>query len=1051
MEGLEDSPSTLLVKDIEPRSDNERDSEDSCGSFSGLCLLQGQGAYFHTRLDEIVAGDPYDLDAWSVLIEEVERKCIDNLDIISIIYDSLLSRFPLCHWYWRKYADHAVRLSDAHAAVKVFECAVGSATFSVGLWVDYCRFGVSFYEDPFDVRRLFQRALMYVRRDYLCHALWNEYIKFELSQQNWEFLANIYLQVLRFPTGYLHKYYENFEHFVDGMEKELRKCNQCGIEVKPRHNGEVMWSDYEISQVIKDLQYPANEAVLAKAVHMYQYIGEEFYQKANKLDERIKLYETNIKRLYFDTAPLDEGQLQNWHQYLDFVEKQEDFDWAQQLYERCLIPCAYFPEFWMRYVEFMESKGAREFANSALDRATQVFLKNVPEINLFNARFKEQIGDSVAASAALAQCDFGSGSYLPKHIIELANIQRRLGCLEEACATLDKAINMTEKMRKLHNFSSLFIYYCRLKYLITGSVDTAREVLIDGIQRIPDCSQLLEELIKFAMTHEGSKQVNFLDSIIDQAISPSTSAHGSQSLALTDRQRISSLFLEFVDLCGTSHDVRNAWIRHVRLFPQSVRNNVVDMHVDSVNCFSDRILEERENGYRACRILQPEGRTSNPAVQDQMSVVPMNHASKVEVACADQITWKCIDDMECEEDNLLANDPSLAASEVNEVISDRVPQQHNDTPEVKSDNFSPQMPEGERAGPATRTLVHLNTEDTSGSNEKTCSLHEYSEAIAAPESPRKHSISFDKQDQELEQCPNPISLDNLSLHSVEKASSDLIIVASDQLDPTLIVSKSDTNGPQVCLNSEIKSPASSPNGIPAIDSGQVQESSGGAESGCFSSSASEQKRIAIDTHPDSLATLGITGEHHLVPSVANAETSGVNLPSKLQHSTLKHEPIPRGSHMPISQAYSPRPSIQEPLGHSKVQNREGGAQGSSQPVTANYSQISGLVWEYPQLPSEKGVMLTQQQYQQSHLQLHPFQLRRQHNQQYLSSWQPEQKQSYSVPYQVHQLQHQQQAHQQIQHHYHQLTQQLQFHQGQVPPVNCQQLELYYQSEKVITT
>lgn len=46
-----------------------------------------------------------------------------------------------------------------------------------------------------------------------------------------------------------------------------------------------------------------------------------------------------------------------------------------KLYERCLIPCATYPEFWMRYVEFLESKGGRELTTSALARATQIFLK----------------------------------------------------------------------------------------------------------------------------------------------------------------------------------------------------------------------------------------------------------------------------------------------------------------------------------------------------------------------------------------------------------------------------------------------------------------------------------------------------------------------------------------------------------------------------------------------------------------------------------------------------------------------------------------------------
>ena len=46
-----------------------------------------------------------------------------------------------------------------------------------------------------------------------------------------------------------------------------------------------------------------------------------------------------------------------------------------KLYERCLISCANYPEFWMRYVDFMESKGGKEIANDALVRATNTFLK----------------------------------------------------------------------------------------------------------------------------------------------------------------------------------------------------------------------------------------------------------------------------------------------------------------------------------------------------------------------------------------------------------------------------------------------------------------------------------------------------------------------------------------------------------------------------------------------------------------------------------------------------------------------------------------------------
>jgi hypothetical protein len=46
-----------------------------------------------------------------------------------------------------------------------------------------------------------------------------------------------------------------------------------------------------------------------------------------------------------------------------------------KLYERCVIACASYSEFWIRYVQCMEDKGSLELANNALARATHVFVK----------------------------------------------------------------------------------------------------------------------------------------------------------------------------------------------------------------------------------------------------------------------------------------------------------------------------------------------------------------------------------------------------------------------------------------------------------------------------------------------------------------------------------------------------------------------------------------------------------------------------------------------------------------------------------------------------
>lgn len=57
-------------------------------------------------------------------------------------------------------------------------------------------------------RRIFERGLSFVGKDFLCHRLWDLYIRFELSQQQWSSLAHIIIRAQKFPSKSLHKYYD---------------------------------------------------------------------------------------------------------------------------------------------------------------------------------------------------------------------------------------------------------------------------------------------------------------------------------------------------------------------------------------------------------------------------------------------------------------------------------------------------------------------------------------------------------------------------------------------------------------------------------------------------------------------------------------------------------------------------------------------------------------------------------------------------------------------------------------------------------------------------
>lgn len=94
--------------------------------------------------------------------------------------------------------------------------------------------------------------------------------------------------------------------------------------------------DDEISAVIKELLEPSVGLARSKAVQKYVLIGEHIYKEACQLDEKIHCFETCIRRPYFHVKPLDGNQLENWRDYLNFAEKQGDFDWVW------LISCGSF-------------------------------------------------------------------------------------------------------------------------------------------------------------------------------------------------------------------------------------------------------------------------------------------------------------------------------------------------------------------------------------------------------------------------------------------------------------------------------------------------------------------------------------------------------------------------------------------------------------------------------------------------------------------------------------------------------------------------------------
>ncbi|VAH29455.1 unnamed protein product [Triticum turgidum subsp. durum] len=516
----------------------------------GLEPSASQLDVFKSRLHLLIDGNTSDFDTWVSLISSAEETSVNDIRVISLVYDTFLLEFPLCHGYWIKYAAHKARLCTYDDVVGVYEQAVQAVPHCTDLWVSYCGFAMSAYEDPALVRSLFERAMSLVGKDYLCYHLWDKYIEFENSQKQLIQLATIYINMLKFPTKKLHKYYGSFKKLVTSLEQEV---THCGAEISSEnlHTSEAMESEESegyISTKVARL-FDQGGHLKPEVLKQYLFAGERFYQRSSELDKEICGFEASIKRPFFHVKPLDDDQLENWNLYLDFVEKNGDFDWAVKLYERCLIPCANYSEFWIRYAEYVDAKGGREIANYALGRASSCFVKGVPSFSMYYSMFKEQIGDAPGARALFVEGSSNSTSDFCMNINRLANMEKRMGNTKAATEIYENAIQDAMQKQNTEVLPDLYTNFAQFKYAASHSIGEAKEVFVKGIKQAP-CKPLIK----------------------------------------------------FVDLYGSVQELRKAWARHSKLFPHNTRN--LSQRHCTTDCNKRRITEF----LRVAHDCSPEGR-----------------------------------------------------------------------------------------------------------------------------------------------------------------------------------------------------------------------------------------------------------------------------------------------------------------------------------------------------------------------------------------------------------------------------------------------------------
>ncbi|KAL9608297.1 MAG: hypothetical protein Q9167_006867 [Letrouitia subvulpina] len=433
------------------------------------------------KLNAEVQEEPDSFELWEKLVraaEALEGGLNRNSSPQSIvtardIYDRFLAKFPLLFGYWKKYADLEFSIAGTEAAELVYERGVASISNSVDLWTNYCSFKVETSHDPDVIRELFERGASYVGLDFLAHPFWDKYLEFEERLEAHEKIFGILGRVVHIP---MHQYARYFERYrLLAHHRPLQELLPQDILAQIRSDIE----DDGQSAAQSALQQPKPERgeleiereMRVRIDNLYM---ENFARTQNETNKRWT-YESEIKRPYFHVTELDEGQLANWRKYLDFEEAEGDYGRTAFLYERCLVTCAYYEEFWLRFARWMLAQPEKEEeVRNVYQRASMLYVPiSRPTVRLQYAYFEEMC-DRVELAKDIHQAILLN---LPGHvetIVSLANMSRRHGGLEAAIEVYKAQIESSQCDH--YAKASLCAEWARLLWKIKGSVDEARKV-----------------------------------------------------------------------------------------------------------------------------------------------------------------------------------------------------------------------------------------------------------------------------------------------------------------------------------------------------------------------------------------------------------------------------------------------------------------------------------------------------------------------------------------------------------------------------------------------
>lgn len=406
-------------------------------------------------------------------------------------------------------------------------------------------------ETPLTLRgRLFERGASCVGLDFLAHPFWDKYLEFEdrvEAQDKDSKIFTILSRVVEIPMHQYARYFEKFRQLAHSrpvaelvapdvlsrLRAEIESENAANYQAGPKGLSEM--------EIERELRTKIDSLFL------------ETFTKTQTETTKRWTYESEIKRPYFHVTELDYAQLANWRKYLDFEEAEGDFNRAVFLYERCLVTCAFYDEFWFRYARWMSAQeGKQEEVRNIYQRASTIYVPiSRPGIRLQYAYFEETSDRSDIARDIHEAILYRMPGHV-ETVISWANLERRQHGLEAAIQVYKAQID--NAVVDLFAKAAFVVEWATLLWKIKGSVDEARQVFQKNQQWYLQSRHFWAKYLEFEISQPTSTETEvehytIIKKIHDDLLKTS-------GMTLTTRKELTNIYFSYLQQRGTKEAMK---------------------------------------------------------------------------------------------------------------------------------------------------------------------------------------------------------------------------------------------------------------------------------------------------------------------------------------------------------------------------------------------------------------------------------------------------------------------------------------------------------------